>query len=122
MVGMSVGNEALSKRGALTLKYPIKSGIVSDWEDMEKIWDHTFSEELRVDPKKQPILLTEPPLNPKANREKMTEVMFETFKVPAMYVAIQAVLALYASGRLTGLLNDDHCIDKVDNLILTFFH
>jgi actin, other eukaryote len=101
-----IGDEAQQKRGVLKISYPIEHGIVKDWDDMEKIWNHTFYVELRVSPDEHPVLLTEAPLNPKVNREKMTQIMFETFNVPNLYVAIQAVLSLYSAGRTTGIVCD----------------
>jgi len=102
-----IGDEAMQKKGILNLAYPIDHGIVSSWEDMEKVWHHTFYNELRVAPEEcVGCILTEAPRNPKANREKMTTIMFETFQVKNMYVAIQAVMSLYAAGRTTGLVVD----------------
>ncbi len=100
------GNEAESKRGVLSIRYPVERGIVSNWEDLEALWSHTYSNELRVAPEDHPVLLTEAPMNPKKNREQMIQIMFETFQAPAMYVKIQAVLSLLASGRTTGLAVD----------------
>jgi len=101
-----IGDEAQKMRGVLKLSYPIESGIVTSWDNMEKVWEYCFSNELRVDPTEHRVLLTEAPMNPKANREKMTQLMFETFRVQGLYVAIQAVLSLYSNGRTTGLVCD----------------
>jgi actin-related protein len=101
-----IGNDAQKRRGILRIRYPIEHGIVTNWEDMERIWHHAFYHELRTSPEEHPVLLTEAPMNPKNNRERMTQLMFETFSVPAMYVSIQAVLSLYSSGRTTGIVLD----------------
>jgi len=111
MVGMGqkesyAGDEAEKKRGILTLKYPVEHGIITNWDDVEKLFHYAFYEKLQVAPEEHSILLTEAPLNPKANREKLTQMMFETFNSPAMYVSIQGVLSLYASGRTTGVVID----------------
>jgi len=96
--------------GAVKVRYPLQEGKIKRWDDIEMIWDHTF-ELLDIEPSYHPVLLTEPPLNPLKNREKMIEVMFEKYRVPAFHVSIQAVLALYASGRTTGIVLD--CGDGV---------
>eukprot|EP01010_Urceolus_cornutus_P003814 NODE_559_length_1545_cov_257.117647_g420_i0.p1 GENE.NODE_559_length_1545_cov_257.117647_g420_i0~~NODE_559_length_1545_cov_257.117647_g420_i0.p1 ORF type:complete len:381 (-),score=103.07 NODE_559_length_1545_cov_257.117647_g420_i0:326-1468(-) len=89
----------------LDLKYPMEHGIVTNWDDMEKIWEQAYKL-LEVAPGNQPLLMTEAALNPRENREKMLELAFEKFKVPAAYVAIQATLSLCGLGRETGLVVD----------------
>ncbi|XP_060062950.1 actin-5-like [Ylistrum balloti] len=101
-----IGNEAQTKRGILSLDYPIEHGIITNWDDMEKIWHHIFYNELHLSPENHPVLLSNPPLNPKANTDKMAQVMFEKFNTPTLYMAMQAVLSLYASGRTTGIVFD----------------
>ncbi|CAI2387851.1 unnamed protein product [Moneuplotes crassus] len=101
-----IGEEAEAKKGVCTIKYPIAHGIVSNWDEMKKIWDYTYYNELREEPSEHPVMLTEAPLNPKSNRENMTRIMFEEYDVPAMFIQIQAVLSLYSSGRTTGVVVD----------------
>jgi hypothetical protein len=82
----------------LQVSYPMENGIVKKWDDMQHLWDYTFYEKMKVDTTGRKILLTEPPMNPLRNREQMCEVMFERYQFGGVYVAIQAVLALYAQG------------------------
>ncbi|KAF7289680.1 Actin, cytoplasmic 1 [Mycena chlorophos] len=96
---------AQARRSTLALRYPVKHGLITDWDDMEKIWHHTFFDELSVNPEEHPIFLTDAPLNPKANREKTASIIFETFNAPHFFAAMQAPLALY-SGRTTGVVVD----------------
>ncbi|XP_044025580.1 uncharacterized protein LOC122863288 isoform X1 [Siniperca chuatsi] len=100
-----IGHEAQHMRGVLALKHPIKNGTICNWDQMEKIWHHTF-QQLCVDPEDHPVLLTEAATSPLENRQRMVEIMFEGFSVPFTYVAMQAVLALYAAGRSTGVVLD----------------
>jgi len=76
-----IGEEAKARRDVLNLSYPIGTGVVESWDDMEKVWHHTFDDELRVDPAEAVgILLTEIPVKSKRYREKMASIMFETFQ------------------------------------------
>ncbi|KAJ1779011.1 centractin- actin- protein of the dynactin complex, partial [Coemansia sp. RSA 2523] len=96
-----IGRQAEELRGLLKVSYPLEHGVVTDWEDMERIWAYIYSDELKIMSEEHPVLLTEAPLNPSANREQAAQIFFETFNVPAFYTSIQAVLSLYASGRTT---------------------
>uniref|UniRef100_A0A8C5ES56 Actin-related protein 2 n=1 Tax=Gouania willdenowi TaxID=441366 RepID=A0A8C5ES56_GOUWI len=104
---LMVGDEASELRSMLEVNYPMENGIVRNWDDMKHLWDYTFgSEKLSIDSRNCKILLTEPPMNPTKNREKIIEVMFETYQFAGVYIAIQAVLTLYAQGLLTGVVVD----------------
>jgi len=113
-----VGDNAISKKGILTLKYAVEHGIVEDWDNMEKIWNHCFTNVLQVKASEHNVMLTEAPLNPNSNREKMTEIMFQNFQVQGLYIGIQAVLSLYAAGKFTGLVYDSG--DGVTHLVPIF--
>ncbi|CAK3950020.1 actin [Lecanosticta acicola] len=101
-----IGKKAQELKGLLKIRYPLEHGIVTDWDDMEKIWQHIYHEDLKTLSEEHPVLLTEAPLNPRTNRDTAAQILFETFNVPALYTSIQAVLSLYASGRTTGIVLD----------------
>ncbi|KMZ66213.1 Actin-related protein 2 [Zostera marina] len=101
------------------MSYPVSNGIVQNWDDIGHVWDHAFFNELKIDPSECKILLTDPPLNPSTNREKMVETMFEKYNFIAVFIQMQAVLTLYAQGLLTGLVIDvgdgvTHVVPVVD--------
>ncbi|XP_052784461.1 actin-3-like [Mya arenaria] len=101
-----MGESAMAHCGIFSLRRPIQRGVVTDWDDMERIWNHTFYDQLRVDPAEHNVLLTERPLNPRSNREKMLELMFEKYRAPGVYVSPQATLSLYSSGRHGAIIVD----------------
>eukprot|EP00760_Papus_ankaliazontas_P027470 PhM_4_TR3351/c0_g1_i1/m.543/K18584/ACTR3, ARP3; actin-related protein 3 len=96
-----VGHEAMDKigRSGYSVSYPMRHGIIEDWDKMERLWQHCIYKYMRCEPQEHGFLLTEPPLNPPENREYTAEVMFETFGVGKLYIAVQGVLALYASAN-----------------------
>jgi centractin len=109
-----VGTEALKYKGMLALRYPMKNGVITNIDDMTLIWEHVYSQ-INCSKTENPVLLTEAPLNPEKNRNQMIKVFFENFNVPAVYVADQAILALYGTGRKNGLVLDcghgvTHCV------------
>jgi len=92
-----IGNEAQARSASYQINYPIKHGIIENWDNMEKMWQRCIFKHLKCEPEEHFFLLTEPPLNTPENREYTAEVMFETFNVPGLYIAVQAILALAAS-------------------------
>ena len=111
MIGMPqrsayVGDEALCKAGQMFISYPMSRGLVTDWDDMERVWYHAFYTELRVKPEEHFLILSEVVLIPKAQRERIAQVMFEVFGVPALLVVQQPLLALYSSKLSDGLIID----------------
>lgn len=124
-----VGDNAIENSSTCSLSYPIRHGLIDNWDSMEKLWSRCMFEYLRCEPEEHYVLLTEPPLNPPENREYTAEIMFETFNVPGMYIAVQAVLALVASWTkvenksLTGTVIDSgdgvtHVIPVVDGYVI----
>ncbi|KNE66013.1 hypothetical protein AMAG_10290 [Allomyces macrogynus ATCC 38327] len=109
-----IGDEAIANAKTYQQHYPIRHGQIDNWDLMERFWEQSIFKYLRCEPEDHHFLLTEPPLNPPENREYTAEIFFESFNVPAMYIAVQAVLALAASwrynkeaaGSLTGTVID----------------
>jgi actin-related protein 3 len=128
-----IGAEAVQKRDNYNNDYPIRHGVIENWDNIEKYWQRCIYQYLKCDPEEHMILLTEPPLNKPENREYTAEIWFETFNVPGLLIAVQAVLALCAStlvgaggqatGSLTGTVIDSgdgvtHVIPVSDGYVI----
>jgi len=126
-----VGDDCLEGLNHMAARRPIENGIIENFEDMEKLWEYTFFEKLDANPMRHPLILTEPPYNPKPNRERVAEMMFESFGVPSLNISIQGVLALLGHGRTSGVVLSSgegvtstipifdgfglpHCINRMD--------
>jgi actin-related protein 3 len=127
---MTIGNSAVKESVALDASgftKPIQDGRVHDWSDLEQFIHGCYGKYLKIHPSDHACILTEPPLNPARNRERLAETMFETFGVPSMYIGVQAVMALYAyedgKGSLTGTVIDSgdgvtHVIPVTDGYVV----
>lgn len=117
------GDEAAAARNMLQISYPMENGVIRNWEDMGHLWNHSFYDKMQIDTRGRKVLLTEPPMNPLKNREKMCEIMFEHYGFNGVYVAIQAVLALYAQGLSSGVVVDSgdgvtHVVPVYESVVL----
>lgn len=101
-----VGDEAIAKQGVLAMKRPIEFGVTTSFDDIEKIYHHAFYDQLRVQPEEQCLLISDTPNNPKVNRERITQILFETFNVPSLYLANNCTLDLFACGKESGMVID----------------
>jgi len=116
------GQEAADVRAHLECNYPVENGIIKDWDDMEKLWSYTFYDTMQINPAEHKVLLTEPPMNPKENRQKLARVMFEKYGFDGISISIQAMLTLTAQGLLTGVVVDTgdgvtHCVPVYDGFV-----
>lgn len=101
-----VGDALQTLSGVLSLHHPLERGVVTDWPAAEQLWRHVTHDALSVAPGEHPYLITEAPLNPRVNREKLAQFFFESLSAPALHIALPPVLALFASGRTTGVVLD----------------
>lgn len=120
-----IGAECEAQKLTYPPTYPIRHGLIDNWDAMEKIWQHCIFKYLKATPEDTYFLLTEPPLNPPENRESTAEIMFETFGAKGLYIGVQAALALYGSGgSQTGTVVDSgdgvtHVIPVAHGYVIT---
>ena len=111
MVGMElkeryVGDDAISKYEIMNFSYPIQRGEVTDWDKFENLMHFLLYSEMKVVPEEVSILITESPRTSRENREKLTEILFETFNVKRLHIANSSMLGLFSYGKTSGLIVD----------------
>lgn len=109
------GDSAYNKYNLMYPFYPVKRGIIADWDKMEPFLKFLFEEEFRVNASEHPVFFAEVPFNPKSNREKLIELMFETYNAPSFFMKNQAVLSLLSSSRNTGVVVESG--DGITNIV-----
>lgn len=99
----AVGNVALNQdRRVADVVYPIQNGVITDWEAMESVWEYVMLTHMSTAVEDTPLLMSENPQNSKKIRERILEIIFETYKPPSVYLALKPVLSLYAHGKTSG--------------------
>ncbi|PZC77714.1 hypothetical protein B5X24_HaOG203081 [Helicoverpa armigera] len=98
------GTEAIKKRGISTMVWPVREGMIQDWDEMEKMWHYIFYKELHVPPESTRIMHSVHPLTAKADKQRMAEILFESFDINALYIAKSPTLVLNAYGRTSGVV------------------
>lgn len=100
------GSNALNYPKKLHMTRPVKNGIVTDWGAMSLFWENLYQNELQIDSSQYGVIMPETPKTPKFIREKLTELFFEKFQIPSLFITNGAVLGLYGSGKFSGIVVD----------------
>ncbi len=94
-----------AKKGMEVSTY-LKDGMIENWDMLEQLLDYSFAKIIKSDSESHPVLFSEAPWNQKPRREKLCEIMFEKYNVPAFFLVKNAVLSAFANGRSTGIVLD----------------
>jgi actin-related protein len=97
------GNAAIAAKNTHTIFEPMRRGVIEDWDNMTKIWDHIF-EELNLERKNVNVLMTDSPFAPRESRQRIAEIFFEEFKVKSLAIMNTAALSMYSTGKVSGLV------------------
>ncbi len=93
------------RKGMKVVSY-MKDGMIEDWDLFEQVLDYAYEKCIQSESKYHPVLMSENPSNLRPKREKLMELMFEKYNVPAFFLVKNAVLSAFANGRVTALVVD----------------